>query len=100
MSHTPIHHATSYVQLITEINNLERYYEAKVVAGSLSVDKTSQSVHFGTKSTARAAGIDAVSIETEHSPDASLQAPWVPPSHVYEDEDDYPSSALEGEEPV
>ncbi len=34
----------------------------------------------------RAAGIDAVSIETEQSPDASLQARWVPPSHVNEDD--------------
>jgi len=69
------------------------------MAGSPSADKTSQSVHFSTKSTVRAAGIDAVSIETEQSPDASLQARWVPPSHVNEDDDDYPSSALEGEEP-
>ena len=96
---TLINHATSYVQLITEINNLERYYEAKVVAGSTSEGKTSQSVHFGTKSTARDAGIDAVSTDTGPSPDASLQARWVPPSQVYEDEDDYPSSALEGDEP-
>jgi hypothetical protein len=96
---TPIHHATSYIQLINEICNLECYYEAKVMAGSPSADKTSQSVHFGTKSTARAAGIDAVDIETENSPDASLQARWVPPSHVHEDDNDYPRSALEGEQP-
>ena len=96
---TPIHHATSYVQLINEICNLERYYEAKVMADSPSADKTSQSVHFGTKSTARAAGIDAVSIKTEQSLDANLQARWVPPTHEHEDDNDYPSSALEGEEP-
>ena len=71
---TPIHHASSYVQLIQEIKNLERYYDAKVMASSPRVDKQEQSVHFGTKSTARDADIDAVSMETEPSLDTGLQA--------------------------
>jgi hypothetical protein len=36
---TPIHHASSYIQLIDEIRNLERYYDAKVMAGSPTVAK-------------------------------------------------------------
>ena len=36
---TPIHHASSYIQLIQEIKNLECYYDAKVVAGSPRIDK-------------------------------------------------------------
>jgi hypothetical protein len=90
---TPIHHASSYVQLIDKIRNLERYYDAKVMAGSPTVAKLDQSVHFGTRSTARAADVDAVSIETAPSPDASLLARWVPPSGLPADDDDYPSSA-------
>jgi hypothetical protein len=92
---TPIHHASSYVQLIDEIRNLERYYDAKVMAGSPTVAKLDQSVHFGTRSTARAADVDAVSIEMAPSPNASLLARWVPPSGLPADDNNYPSSALE-----
>jgi hypothetical protein len=91
---TPVHHASSYVQLIDKIRNLERYYNAKVMASSPTVAKLDQSVHFGTRSTERAVDVDAVSIETAPSPDASLLARWVPPSGLPADDDNYPSSAL------
>jgi len=94
---TPIHHAASYVQLIDGIKTLKHYIDAKVMTGSPRVDKQDQSIHIGTKSTARVADIDAVSIETEASPDAGLQARWVPPSGLQEDDDDYTSSALGGD---
>ena len=77
---TPIHHASLYVQLLQEIKNLERYYDTKVMTGSPRIDKQDQSVHFGTKLTTRDADIDAVSMETDTSPDTGLQACWVPPS--------------------
>jgi hypothetical protein len=91
---TPIHHASSYVQLIDEISNLERYYDAKVMASSPTVAKLDRSVHFGTRLTARTADVDAVSIKTAPSPDVSLLARWVPLSGLPADDDDYPSSAL------
>ena len=43
---TPIHHASSYIQLIDKINNLECYYDAKVMAGSTRIAQTDLSVHF------------------------------------------------------
>ena len=97
---TPIHQASLYVQLIQEIRNLERYYDAKVVAGSLRVNKQDQSIHFGTKSIVHVTEIDDVSMETDPSPDAGLQACWVSPSGLQEDYDDYPSSALGRDGPL
>jgi hypothetical protein len=91
---TPIHHASTYIQLIDEIKNLERYYDAKVMASSPTVRKIVQSVHFGTASATRAVGVDAVSIKMATSPDASLFARWVPPSGLPADDYDYLSSAL------
>jgi hypothetical protein len=91
---TPIHHASTYIQLIDEIKNLERYYDAKVMASSPKVRKIDQSIHFGTAQATRAVDVDAVSIETATSPDASLCARWVPPSGLPADDYDYPSSAL------
>ena len=91
---TPIHHVSSYIQLIQEIKNLERYYDAKVMTGSPRIDKQDQSVHFCTKSTTCDTDIEAVNMETDTSPDNGLQAHWVPPSGLQEDYDDFPSSNL------
>ena len=64
------------------------------MAASSTADKQDPSVRFGTKSTARAADADAVSVVTDTSPDASMQSRWVPPRHLPEDAQDYPSSDL------
>ena len=96
---TPIHHAASHIQLIDEIRNLERYYDAKVTAGSPSVEKQGQSVHFGMRSSAGDAEIVTVSIEMDPLPNSSLQARWVPPGGPPDFDDDYPSSTLEGDPP-
>ena len=96
---TPIHHASS-LQLIDEIINLERYYDAKVMAAGSGSIKQDQSVHFGTKSTTRAVGIDSVSVVTDAPPNATILTRWVPPCHLPEDADDYPSSALGGDGPL
>ena len=96
---TPIHHASS-LQLINEIENLERFYDAKVMAACSGTIKQDQSVHFGTKSAARTAGIDNVSVATDASPNATILTRWVPPCHLPEDSDDYPSSALGGDGPL
>jgi hypothetical protein len=69
---TPIHHASSYVQQINKIKNLERYYNAKVMAGSTKVNQSNLSIHFGTKSPVRTAVVDNNSITTATSPDAIM----------------------------
>jgi hypothetical protein len=50
------------------MENLERYYDAKVQAGSSKITPQSQAVHFGSKSMARAAVSDSDSAELPHIP--------------------------------
>jgi hypothetical protein len=45
------------------MENLERYYDAKVQAGGSKITTQSQAVHFGSKSMARAAISDSDSVE-------------------------------------
>jgi hypothetical protein len=93
----PIHHTSTVRQLINEIENIERYYNAKVTAGSSAspISSNFQSVHFGTSSPARAAVSDLDSLETTDFPAAgSILKRWVPPSGLPGVEDDYPSSVL------
>ncbi len=51
-------------------------------------------VHFGTKSAARAAVSDSGSVDSAMYFSDRIGARWVPPSSVYEDDNDYPSSVL------
>jgi hypothetical protein len=83
--------AESAKMIINEITHLERYYEAKVQAGSSGRSPSGPTVRFGTKSAALAALMDS---EKEHSaartPEVWAQR-WVPPASVHEDDDDYNS---------
>jgi hypothetical protein len=91
---TPTHHTTSSSAWIQEIKNLERYYDAKVQAGSLLVIQN-QAVQFGSRATAFAAAGDLNDSGMALHPAKSMATQWVPPSSVVtEDSDDYPASVL------
>jgi len=77
--------------IIDEIMHLERYYEAKVQAGSLSGKPTAPAVRFGTQSAAGAALIDSDSVHSATRTTGILVHRWVPPTSVHEDDDDYNS---------
>jgi len=85
---TPVQFAKS-TTIIQEIIHLERYYEAKVQAGSLCMRSGEPAVHFGTKSAARAALIDSNSVHSALRPGDGMAHRWVPPASVHEDADDY-----------
>jgi hypothetical protein len=94
LTDTPVNHATSYLQLIQEVENLEHYYDAKVMAGSSKEAPEDLSVHFGTRSPVRAMVINHDSSSTAlHS--TTDKSTWrVPPSSMPEDYDNYPASVL------
>jgi hypothetical protein len=85
---------SQYSNVIREMENLKRYYDAKVQAGSSKTTPQTQAVHFGSKSMVRAAVSDLDDISTTTHPLGGFGPRWVPPSSVHEDEDDYPSSVL------
>jgi hypothetical protein len=49
-SNTPANHATSHLQIIQEVENIKRYIDAKVLAGSMTLTPKTLAVHFGLKS--------------------------------------------------
>jgi hypothetical protein len=73
-------------QIIAEITNLERYYEARVQAGSSDGHNGKPAVHFGTKSPAHAAFIDSDSVNSAVRPSEGMAHRWVPPSSVHVDD--------------
>ncbi len=75
------------------MENLERYYDAKVQAGGSKITTQSQAVHFGFKSMVRAAISDLDSVGTAAHLSGGIGTRWVP-SSVHEDDDDYHSSVL------
>jgi hypothetical protein len=85
---------TQFNDVVREIENLERYYDAKVQAGGSRMTTQTPAVHFGTKSAACAAVSDSGSVDSAMYPSGGIGARWVPPSSVYEYENDYPSSIL------
>jgi hypothetical protein len=91
---SPIHHATSYLQLIQEVENLEHYYDAKVMAGSSGVAPKDLAIHFGTKLPVRVTAINNDSISTALPSTADMSTRWVPPSGMPEDSDNYTASVL------
>ncbi len=76
------------------MENLECYYDAKVQAGNSKTTPQTQAVHFGSKSTARAAISDLDDISTAAHPLGGFGSKWVPPSSVHKNDDDYPTSVL------
>jgi len=94
-SHVPVMDETSATvqvaesaQIIKEITNLERYYEAKVQAGSSTGNIGKLAVHFGTKSLANAVIIDSASVDSAVHPSKGMAHRWVPPALVHEDDVD------------
>ena len=85
---------TQLNDVVREIENLERYYDAKVQAGSSNVTTKNLAVHFGTKSAARIAVSDSGSVDSVKYSSGGIGTRWVPPSSVYEDDNDYQSSVL------
>ncbi len=101
MNHVPVTdkpdtsvNISQYNDMICKMENLERYYNVKVQAGSLKTMPQTQAVHFGSKSMARAAVSDSDNISTTTHPLGGFGPRWVPLSSVHEDDDDYPSSVL------
>ncbi len=80
---------TELATIIQEIIQLERYYEAKVQAGSLRMHPGEPAVHFGTKSAARAALIDSDSVHSAVLLGGGMAHRWVPPASVHADDNDY-----------
>jgi hypothetical protein len=85
---------SQYNNIIREMENLERYYDAKVQAGSSKITPQSQAVHIGSKSMARAAVSDSDSVGIAAHPLRGIGTRWVPPSSVHKDDDEYHSSIL------
>jgi hypothetical protein len=83
---------TKFCDVVHEIENLERYYDAKVQAGSSRSSNIQSTIHFGTKSAARPAIIDLCSVDSASYHSSGIGAKWVPPSSVHIDDNDYHSS--------
>jgi hypothetical protein len=85
---------TEFRDVIREIEHLERYYDAKVQAGSSSSSTTHSGVHFGSRSAARPAVIDSCSVDSASYHSSGFSSRWVPPPSVHVDDSDYQSSVL------
>jgi hypothetical protein len=81
-------------KIIEKLTNLERYYEAKVQAGSSVGNIGKLAVHFGTKSAANAAIIDSDSVNSAVRPRKGITHRWVPPASVHEDNVDHQFSSV------
>ncbi len=84
--------------VIRKNKHLEHYYKAKVQASSSDGQINDSAVHFGLKSTARAAIINSNSVASVVCPTGDLNHWWVPPSSVHKDDDDYHGSVVREDE--
>jgi hypothetical protein len=90
----PIHHACPYfLETIHKIENLECYYDAKVLGQGSLVTKNS-AVHFGSGSVARDAVSDKDSVETPSHSHMALSSRWVPPTSATKETDGYHNQVL------
>ncbi len=85
---------TEFRDVVREIENLERYYNAKVQAGGSRSSNIQSAVHFCTKSAARPAIIESCSVDSASYHSSGIGTKWVPPSSVHIDDNDYHSSVL------
>jgi hypothetical protein len=76
---TPAHHATSYTQLIKEVENIKRYYEARVLASGLTLSYKGPAVRFGSRLPVHATVIDHNSSSAALQSTADMSTRWVPP---------------------
>jgi hypothetical protein len=92
-SNTPANHAPSRLQIIKEVKNIERYYNAKVLAAGLMLTPKALAVHFGSKSPVRTE-VDTDRSSTALHSTAGMSMRWVPPPGYREDYDNYHASVL------
>jgi hypothetical protein len=90
----PVHHASPYLlQTICDIENLERYYDAKVLGQGSQAPKRG-AVHFGLAPAAHDAVSDTDSTGTQPHSHTAFSSRWVPPPSAYEDYDGYHTQVL------
>ncbi len=85
---------TEFRDVFREVENLKRYYYAKVQAGGSRSSDNRSAVHFGTRSAARPAIIDSGSVDLASYHSGGIGTRWVPLSLVHVDDNDYHSSVL------
>jgi hypothetical protein len=91
---TPAHHTVSSSEWLQEIENLERYYNARVQGGSSLVTQN-QAVQFGLRPGVHVTARDPDNACMALHPAKDMATWWVPPpSIVTEDSNDYPASVL------
>ena len=95
VAEAPTHHLGPYeTSVLKELRNLKHWYNAKVMAGSSSVQNLA--VYFGSKLQKRVYIPDSDSIITAKSPNSILDDCWVPPSSMPPDDssNDYHQQVL------
>jgi hypothetical protein len=81
----PIHHVGPHkMSILKELENLERWINAKVIAGYSSVQNLA--MHFGSKSPGQAYNPDLDSVSTANSPISTIDTCWVPPRSLPPDD--------------
>jgi hypothetical protein len=91
--YTPVNHATSHLQIIKEVENIERYINAKVLAGGWTLTPKTLAVHFGSKSPVCTVMDNDSSSAALHST-ADMSSRWVPPPGSPVDYNNYQASVL------
>jgi hypothetical protein len=92
-SDTPANHATSHLQIIQEVENIKRYIDAKVLAGSSMLTPKTLAVHFRLKSPVCTVVDNYSSSPALHSTvDMSMR--WVPPPGLPKDHKDYQANVF------
>jgi hypothetical protein len=92
-SNPPDNHAPSHIQIINKVENIERYYDAKVLAASSTLTPKPLAVHFCSKSPV-STGVDADRSGAASHSTTGMSTQWVPPPGYPEDYNDYHSSVL------
>ncbi len=77
LSNTPANHTPSHLQIIKEVENIEEYYNAKVLAAGLMLTPKALAMHFGSKSPVRTE-VDTNRSSTALHSTANMSTWWVP----------------------
>ncbi len=93
-SSTPANYAALYIQMIQEVENLKRYYEAKVLDDGSTMTPKALAVHFDSRLAMRATVIDHDGSSTALHSTVDMSARWVPPKGAPEDYNDYQANVL------
>jgi hypothetical protein len=93
-SSTPANHTALYIQMIQEVENVERYYEAKVLAGGSMMTPKALAVHFGSRLAVSAMVSNHDGLSTASHSTADMSVWWVPPKGTPEYYNDYQANVL------